>query len=72
VWSPNQGALTEALVKEGKALGLQVIPWTVNNPADMERFIGWGVDGIITDYPDRLREVMAKRGMPLPAPAPAP
>ncbi|MCG2594141.1 glycerophosphodiester phosphodiesterase [Ramlibacter sp. XY19] len=69
-WSPNGPALTEPLVKEAHALGLQVIPWTINNPADMERFIAWGVDGIITDYPDRLREVMGKRGMPLPAPAP--
>ena len=70
VWSPNGSSLTEALVKEGHSLGLQVIPWTINNPADMERFIGWGVDGIITDYPDRLREVMARRGLPLPASAP--
>ncbi len=66
VWSPNGGAVTEALVKEAQGLGLKVVPWTINNPADMDRLIGWGVDGIITDYPDRLREVMQKRGMPLP------
>ncbi|GAB3762630.1 glycerophosphodiester phosphodiesterase [Ramlibacter monticola] len=65
-WSPNAGALTEALVAEAHALGLRVIPWTVNDPALMDRLIGWGVDGLITDYPDRLREVMARRGMPLP------
>jgi glycerophosphoryl diester phosphodiesterase len=47
-WAPNGGALTEALVKEAQALGLKVTPWTVNAPADMERFIAWGVDGIIT------------------------
>ena len=70
-WSPNGPALTEALVREAHALGLQVIPWTINNPADMERYIAWGVDGLITDYPDRLREVLARRGLPLPAPAPA-
>ncbi|HVE54397.1 MAG TPA: glycerophosphodiester phosphodiesterase [Ramlibacter sp.] len=69
-WAPNGGALTEALVKEAQALGLKVTPWTINAPADMERFIAWGVDGIITDYPDRLREVMQRRGLPLPAPAP--
>jgi glycerophosphoryl diester phosphodiesterase len=68
VWSPNGGAVTEALVKEAQALGLKVIPWTINNPADMERLIGWGVDGIITDYPDRLRAVMQARGMALPQP----
>ena len=66
VWSPNGPAVTEALVKEAQALGLKVVPWTINNPADMERLIAWGVDGLITDYPDRLREVMAKRGMALP------
>jgi glycerophosphoryl diester phosphodiesterase len=66
VWSPNGGAVTEALVKEAQGLGLKVVPWTINAPADMERLLGWGVDGIITDYPDRLRDVMQKRGMPLP------
>ncbi|NPC55379.1 glycerophosphodiester phosphodiesterase [Caenimonas soli] len=68
VWSPNGGALTEALLKEAQALGLKVIPWTINNPADMERLIAWGVDGIITDYPDRLRSAMQARGLPLPKP----
>nr|WP_279343609.1 glycerophosphodiester phosphodiesterase [Variovorax terrae] len=66
VWSPNAGAVTEALVKEAQALGLQVIPWTVNNPADLQRLMDWGVDGLITDYPDRLRELMRERGLPLP------
>ncbi len=66
VWSPNQGALSEALVEEAHSLGLKVIPWTVNDPAAMDRLIGWGVDGIISDYPDRLRDVMARRGMTLP------
>ena len=68
VWSPNGGAVTEALVKEAQALGLKVVPWTINTPADLDRMIGWGVDGLITDYPDRLRDVMDKRGMPLPKP----
>jgi glycerophosphoryl diester phosphodiesterase len=72
VWSPNGGALTEPLLKEAQALGLKVIPWTINNPADMERLIAWGVDGIITDYPDRLRGVMQARGMPLPKPVARP
>ena len=47
-----------------------MIPWTVNERADMERLIALGVDGIITDYPDRLRAVMAGRNMPLPPQAP--
>jgi glycerophosphoryl diester phosphodiesterase len=65
-WSPNAGALTQALVQEAHALGLGVVPWTVNETADMERLVGWGVDGLITDYPDRLRAVLQQRGMPLP------
>jgi glycerophosphoryl diester phosphodiesterase len=68
-WSPNAGALTQALVQEAHALGLAVIPWTVNEPADMDRLVGWGVDGLITDYPDRLRSVLQQRGKPLPPPA---
>jgi glycerophosphoryl diester phosphodiesterase len=66
IWSPNGGAVTEELVKKAHALGLQVLPWTINNPAEMDKLIGWGVDGIISDYPDRLRAVMAARNMPLP------
>lgn len=67
IWSPNGGAVTQALVREAQALGLQVLPWTINTTADMQRFVDWGVDGLITDYPDRLREVLAQRKMPLPA-----
>jgi glycerophosphoryl diester phosphodiesterase len=70
IWSPNYVGLTEPLVKEAKSLGLAVLPWTVNDRAEMERLIDWGVDGIITDYPDRLREVMAGKDLPLPRPTP--
>ena len=54
IWSPVFRDLTDDRLKEAKALGLKVIPWTVNEPADMERLIDGGVDGLITDYPDRL------------------
>lgn len=66
IWAPMYKNLTPELLKRAQGLWLQVIPWTVNEKADMERLIRWGVSGIITDYPDRLREVMAKMGMPLP------
>jgi glycerophosphoryl diester phosphodiesterase len=65
-WSPFHGDLNPDLVKQAKALGLKVLPWTVNEADDMRRLIDWGVDGLITDRPDRLREVMAQRGLPLP------
>lgn len=67
VWSPNFGPLNEVAVKSAQVLGLKVIPWTVNEPADMQRLISWGVDGIISDYPDRLRAAMQNAGMDLPA-----
>ncbi|OBG46455.1 glycerophosphodiester phosphodiesterase [Mycobacterium alsense] len=53
-------------VDRAHALGLKVIPWTVNDADDMRQQIGYGVDGIITDYPARLRGVLAELGMPLP------
>ncbi len=65
-WSMFWRNLTPALVDEAKGLGLKVLPWTVNQLADMARLIDWGVDGIITDHPDRLRGLMAERGMKLP------
>ena len=64
-WAMQYQGLTPGDVVLAKSIGLTVIPWTVNDPADMNRLIDMGVDGIITDYPDRLRAVMA-RGMPLP------
>ena len=68
IWSPNFNNIEQAVVKQAHDLGLQLIPWTVNEPVDMRRLIDWGVDGIITDYPDRLRAVMKELGMPLPVP----
>lgn len=67
-WSPNAGALTRELLAEARALGLRVVPWTVNDEAVMEKLVDWGVDGIITDHPERLRAVLQRRGKPLPAP----
>jgi len=68
VWSPNFNNVDEAAVRNAQRLGLQVIPWTVNGAAEMRKLIDWGVYGLITDYPDRLRELMRERGLALPAP----
>ncbi|GAA3620168.1 glycerophosphodiester phosphodiesterase family protein [Lentzea roselyniae] len=57
---------TKELVADAQRHGLKVIPWTVNDPATMHKLIDDGVDGIITDYPDRLRTVMKERGLKLP------
>jgi glycerophosphoryl diester phosphodiesterase len=66
IWSPNFNDLNQHLLQRARTLELRVIPWTVNDIQDMARLIDWGVDGIITDYPDRLRTVMQRRGMSLP------
>lgn len=58
VYSPYYKLLThKAVVDKIHRLGMKVIPWTVNDPADMKRLKAWGVDGIITDYPDRIKEI---------------
>ncbi len=70
VWSPDYRDLTAPRLLEAHALGLLVVVWTVDEPEDMARLSDLGVDGIITDYPDRLRALMIARGMPVPTPTP--
>jgi glycerophosphoryl diester phosphodiesterase len=65
-WSPRFSELTPALVAEAHGLALKVVPWTINAREDMARIIDMKADGLITDYPDRAREVMAEKGLPLP------
>jgi len=66
VWSPYYRDLREADLREAQRLGLRVVVWTVNDPAEIAALLDLGVDGIITDYPDRARAVMAQKGLPLP------
>jgi glycerophosphoryl diester phosphodiesterase len=56
------------MIADAHAHGLKVIPWTIDDPETMDYFIDLGVDGMITDYPNRLRQVMAANGMRLPKP----
>ena len=51
---------TPRFIQAAHAQGIPVHVWTVNERADMLRLIEWGVDGIITDYPDRLATVLAR------------
>ncbi|HET9821428.1 MAG TPA: glycerophosphodiester phosphodiesterase [Burkholderiaceae bacterium] len=66
-WSAFFGDLDAAAVREAHALGLKVLAWTVNAPADIERMLDLGVDGIVSDRPDRVRDALQRRGRPLPA-----
>ncbi len=54
IYSPHYELISVEEVQKLQSQGLKVIPWTVNEVPDMQRLISWGVDGIITDYPDRL------------------
>lgn len=54
--SPNFTLLSQELVSALHAQGLKVIPWTINESQDWQRAIAMGVDEIITDYPQKLRE----------------
>ncbi len=70
-WAPYFGDLSAAALAEARSLGLKVVVWTVNDAAAIERMLALGVDGIISDRPDRVRSAMAARGMALPPAAPA-
>ncbi|MGK5443518.1 glycerophosphodiester phosphodiesterase family protein [Micromonospora sp. URMC 105] len=58
--------VTKDMVDHAHRNGLKVIPWTVNDVPTMAKLVDDGVDGIITDYPDRLRDLLAARDRPLP------
>jgi glycerophosphoryl diester phosphodiesterase len=61
LYCPDYRFLTEEHVQEIHAAGVRVIPWTVNEPGEWERLLAWGVDGITTDYPDRLASFLQSR-----------
>jgi glycerophosphoryl diester phosphodiesterase len=65
-WAPDHACLSREELAEAHALGLRVLPWTVNLPADMARLIAWGVDGLCTDRPDLAHQVMREAGLERP------
>ncbi len=62
---------TRRMVQDAHAAGMRVIPWSVDDVPTMQSLIDIGVDGLITDYPDRLRTLMADNGLKLPKAYPA-
>ena len=56
-WSPNYSVVTPENVAYCHALGIRVVPWTVDDKAEMKRLADCGVEAIISNYPDRLIEV---------------
>lgn len=53
--------VTRRFVRRAHRDGLRVFVWTVNRPDDMRRLLEWGVDGLVTDFPGRLRRVVEER-----------
>ncbi|MDZ4165275.1 MAG: glycerophosphodiester phosphodiesterase [Smithellaceae bacterium] len=70
IWSPYYGDLSAGALREARGLGLHVVVWTVNEPAQIKRMLDLGVDGIISDRPDLARQIMTGRGMTLPLATP--
>lgn len=58
--------VTAEMVAHAHANGIKVVPWTVDDAPTMHKLVDDGVDGIITDYPDRLRQVAAENRFRLP------
>lgn len=52
----------ERLVRAAHSAGVQVHVWTVNHPDEMEKLLDIGVDGLVTDRPDILRDLLVERG----------
>ena len=68
IWSPFYREINAHNLRDAHNRGLSVIVWTVNDEPEMIRMIELGVDGVISDYPDRLREVVSSLGLELPPP----
>jgi glycerophosphoryl diester phosphodiesterase len=51
---PNRAYVTAELVRAAHDASLAVQPWTVNDPDEIARFRAWGVDGIMSDFPERV------------------
>ena len=60
-YGPNFKYITKEMMQEAQALGLAVIPWTVNEEADIIRLMDWGVAGLISDYPKRVLDILRQR-----------
>ncbi|UZJ78141.1 glycerophosphodiester phosphodiesterase [Fictibacillus sp. KU28468] len=57
---PNKDYLDKAYVQKAVNGGLEIHPYTVNETADMQRLIDWGVTGMFTNFPDKLHQVIEK------------
>ncbi len=63
IYCPSYVFLDADLVRRAQDDGVAVVPWTVNDPAHWQILLDWGVDGMTTDYPDRLADYLRQRGI---------
>ena len=61
--SMNIPIMTARFIREAHARNIRVEPWTVDDPALMKQYVEWGVDGIITDRPDLMVQVLKEMGI---------
>ncbi len=61
--SPNQFWIDKETVAQVQSNGIKVIPWTANEPAEWQRLVGLGVDGIISDDPEALIAFLKSKGL---------
>jgi glycerophosphoryl diester phosphodiesterase len=58
IYSPYFNLVNDTLIRDIRRDKLKIIPWTVNEPADIAKILSLGVDGIISDYPDRVFSIL--------------
>ncbi len=58
IFSPDFNLITPELIKFGRANNMKIIPWTLNNPEEINKALNSGVNGIITDYPDMAKNII--------------
>lgn len=63
LYCPSFDFVDPDLIRRAHAGGVRVVPWTVNDPEHWQRLLDWGVDGITTDFPDRLADFLRQRGI---------
>ena len=61
IYSPNFQNLTHEIVKKIQEKKIRIIPWTVNSIDDIVKILEWDVDGIISDYPDRVKYLLYEK-----------
>ena len=61
IYSPNFQNLTHEIVKKIQEKKIRIIPWTVNSIDDLVKILEWDVDGIISDYPDRVKYLLNEK-----------